>query len=111
MMQAVEPRKIMSLIDILLGYTKDKIFNDALRDVQNAQREYLIAEAEDRRSKANAVIHSIIKLDISVQMLKSEYARVQSMLTPDAKAHFDELFNSLANQRCKLVQEKHSLSL
>lgn len=109
-MAQTETNNLMYLLDLVLGVVKDKAFQEALQSVQTAQREYLIAEAEARRGKSKAVIQQMAKLDASVITLRREYARVGPMLTPDAQARFEELFDSLSRQRTLLVQKKKSLS-
>ncbi len=109
-MARAETSELMCLLDLALELAKDKAFEDALRAVQTAQREYLIAEADARRARARAVIQEMAKLDVATRRLRYEYVRIQPELTPNAQAHFDKLFAGLARQRDRLAQKKRSLS-
>lgn len=109
-MAQAEANNLTYLLNLALGAVKDRAFQEALQSVQTAQREYLIADAEARRGKSNAIIQQMAKLDAAVLRLRREYSRVGPMLTPDAQARFEELFDSLSRQRTLLVQKKKSLS-
>lgn len=102
---------ISSLIDIALGFSKDRAFSQALIQVRQAQREYLTAEADLNRKKARSIIEAILQIDISTEKLKRDYARIEQTLNDDAKDHFDKLFASLQAQRNHLIKEKNSLSV
>lgn len=108
---AAEKNDLLGLIDIAVGIAKDKAFADALSRVQAAQREYLIAEADENRSKARGVVEAIVKLDITTKKLEIEYRRIKTSLSPSAVARFDRLFDSLDAQRQALVQEKKSIGI
>lgn len=109
-MAHMETNDLMCLLDVALGIAKDKAFEDALRSVQAAQREYLKADADARRIKTKSIIQQMAELDAATHRLRHEYTRIHPMLTPDAQAHFDKLFESLSRQRSFLVQKKKSLS-
>lgn len=108
-MAHVETNELMYLLDLALGIAKDKAFEDALRSVQTAQREYLKADADVRRVKTRAIIQQMAELDAATYKLRHEYDRIQPLLTPDTQAHFNKLFDSLSQQRNLLVQKKKSL--
>lgn len=109
-MEYMETSDLMYLLDVALGIAKDRAFEEALQSVQTAQREYLKAEAEARRTKKRAIIQQMVERDAAVLRLEREYTRMQPMLTPDTQAHFDKLFKSLSKQRSLLVQKKKTLS-
>lgn len=109
-MSYLETNELMAFLDLVLGIAKDKALEEALRSIQTAQREYLIADADARRGKVRATIQQMAKLDVAAQKLKLEYTRVKPTLTSDAQAHFDRLFEGLVQQRNRLVQEKKALS-
>ena len=108
-MEYMETSDLMYLLDVALGIVKDRAFEEALRSVQTAQREYLKADADVRRVKTKTIIQQMAKLDAAVLRLEREYTRMQPMLTPDAQVHFDKLFKSLSRQRSLLVQKKRAL--
>lgn len=105
-MSADNNNHLLNLIDVTLGFAKDKAFHDALIRIQEAQREYLCAEADAKRGKERSIINAMAKLDIETTKLKFEYRRIQPVLSSGAQIHFDKLFDSLQAQRERLVQEK-----
>ena len=101
---------LLDLLDIALGYAKDKALHEAIIKVQYAQREYLKAEADAKREKESAIIQTLGQYDISKYKLEREFLRLKSNLSPEAVAHFLKLFEELDRQRQSLVNRKRNIS-
>lgn len=100
---------LLGLLDIALGYAKDRAFYTALEHVQAAQREYLIAEAESNRIKSRTIIMAIAKIDITSKKFELEYRRIEKDLSPEARNLLSDVLDNLHVQRQELIQKKKVL--
>ena len=66
-------KELFALLDLALAIVKDVTLTECLKKVENAQREYLLAEAEKNRGKSKAVIRAIMKIDIECKKLEFTY--------------------------------------
>lgn len=101
---------IVSMINIALCSVNDNALKDVLAKVQNAERDYLIAETNARRTKSSELIRSIAKLDIEKTKLINTYNSIESGLSDEAKIAVERVINDLNKQRNQLVIEKRRIS-
>ena len=106
----VDANDLLGLIDIALGAAKDKAFRDALLQVQTAQRKYLIAEAESRRTKVRELVYSIHDIDVATIKFEAIYHKLRPTLSDEAQEPFRKVYENLKQQRIHLVKEKHSVN-
>lgn len=100
-----------ALFDIALGIAKDKAFYDSLVRVQAAQREYLVAQADENRLKTREIINSMVKFDIEKRRFEAEFRKIEMNMSQEAKAPFLKLINKLESQRLELIQKKKGAGL
>lgn len=105
----MDSKELFPLIDIALAMVKDNAINNALRKVEEAQREYLIANAEANRKKSNEVIAALMKLDIEKLQLKFQFDRNKENLSPKAIDSIQAVLNFLDQKRTNLVAEKNRI--
>ncbi len=102
-------KDIFAVLDLALAVVKDAALADCLRRVENAQREYLLAEADKNRGKSKAVIKAIVKIDIECKKLELTYSKIKDDLGSDGKDIMDDLLGMLEKERKRLVKEKNSI--
>lgn len=104
----MESESLLSLIELALGIAKDKAVEDSLLRVQNAQREYLLVQAETGRKKSRAIICAMAKLDQSIRMFEHEYEKIKPSLSREAREPFEKLYSGLGKKREELRRAKRA---
>lgn len=102
-------KDLFPLIDIALAAVKDIAIDNALKRVEEAQREYLIVAAETNRKKSSEVIRALKKLDTEKVRLQLEVNRLRGNLTPQAISSLQAVFDCLETKRAELVIEKNMI--
>ncbi len=103
-------KDILAVLDLAMAAVKDAALADCLRRVDDAQRAYLIAEADKNREKSKAVIKAIVRIDIECRKLILTYDSIKNDLGEDGQEIMDELMGMLEKERTRLVEEKKSIS-
>ncbi|MCR5107992.1 MAG: hypothetical protein K6B28_07485 [Lachnospiraceae bacterium] len=101
---------IDSLIDITLAYVKDKALREIIGRIQNAEREYLKAEADARRKVSNEIIESMVSIDIERIKLENTYNNIKNTLTHEGRSAVENLIKILKDQRQELLKKKNEIS-
>lgn len=99
--------KLFAVIDMALAVVKDAALADCIKRVENAQREYLLAEADKNRAESKAVIQSIAKIDIECRKMEITYDKVKDELGNSGEVIMEELIDMLSKERKRLVKEKN----
>ena len=102
-------KDVFAVLDLAIAVVKDVALADCLRRVENAQREYLLAEADKNRGKSKAIIQAIVKIDIECKKLELTYNKVRNSLGDEGKEIMDELLEMLAKERKTLVTKKNQI--
>lgn len=101
---------IIRLIDVAMGYVKDRSLEETLHDLAQAQRAYYTAKADQNRNKAQAIINSMAQLDLKVKQLELEYARLKAVLSQEGRQSIESLIEQLQVQRKQLLDNKKQLA-
>ena len=105
----MQKQDIFQLIGLAGDFAKDFALALCLKRVEDAQRQYLLAEADAKRSKSSAVIKSIAKLDIAIIKLEKTYEKVEESMGEKGREVMDLLIGELESERTKLVKEKKKI--
>lgn len=100
---------IISLICDALECVKDKACREAIERVKAAQREYLLAEADCRRTISRELIQAMNRLDIEKMNLEITLAKVKDSLTEGAIEAINKILHHLDAQREKFKVLKNKL--
>ena len=102
---------ILNLIDVALGYVKDKALEEMLRNLAAVQREYYKKKAEQGRKKSTEIIKNMAKVDIEVCRLNQSYEKLKAAgkLPKDGCESIDSLIRRLQIQREEFLKEKKRL--
>lgn len=105
----MQKQDVFQLIGLAVDFAKDIALVQCLKRVEEAQRQYLLAEAEAKREKGNALVKAIAMLDIEVLKLEDTYKKVEESMGEKGREVMDLLICELESERKKLVKEKRKI--
>ena len=97
---------LLGLFDVALGLAQDKAFYDSVARVQAAHHEYLVAQADENRSKTRKIIDAMVKLDIERLKFEAEFRRIEKGLSQESKVPFMKIIEELQAQHQELIRKK-----
>ena len=100
---------VLDLLNVALALIKDQALNNCLKRVEDAQRAYLLAEADRGREKNKAIIKAIAQIDIERIKLNNTYIKVKDDLGPDGVSIMEDIISFLEKDRKRLAEEKKTL--
>ena len=106
----MQKQDVFQLIGLAGDLAKDFTLALCLKRVEDAQRQYLLAEADAKRGKCSALIKAIAKLDIEIKKLETTYEKVEESMGEKGREVMDILIGELESERKKLVKEKKRIS-
>jgi hypothetical protein len=106
----MKKKDILVMLDMGLAIVKDVTVANCLRRVENAQRTYLIAQADSGREKNRVLISAIAKLDREAMALEIAYRRVSADMGDKGREVMDMILAELKCEREKRVAEKNHIS-
>ena len=98
------------MFSIILGVSKDHAYIEAVKNMQKAFQDLVLAEADSRRSKTDTLIRIMAKYDREVYRFKREYFRIREQLTTDAQKKIDKYILDIEKERKLIVREKNALA-
>lgn len=102
----MQKQDILQLIGLAADFAKDIALVQCLKRIEDAQRQYLLAEADAKRGKSNALIKAIAALDIEIIKLNETYEKIKESMGEKGREVMDLLIGELESERKKLVKEK-----
>lgn len=97
------------LFSLVLAVSKDRVYQDSIERMQAAFQELILAEADARRLKTEALIRKLAKIDVEIIRFKREYERIAGQLTPADVAAVDGYLKLIEQKRKEIAQEKNAL--
>ena len=101
--------EVIIAIDAALAVIKDIAITECLKRVENAQREYLLAEAKQNREKTDEIIRSIRQIDLERMRLEATYSKVKNSLGDEGNRCIEVVLKSLEKKRKYRVSEKNDI--
>ncbi len=105
----MEKKDILALLEMGMAVVKDTAVAICLRKVEDAQRAYLIAQAEGGREKSRALISAIAKLDREAIALEITYRRVSAEMGEKGQEVMELILAGLKDERDQRVAEKNRI--
>lgn len=90
--------------------SKDLIYQECLQRIQTAHHALMLAEAEERRGKSEAIIRAMAKIDLELELFQREFSRISSALTAEARGVIQTYINNIVTERNELSRQKKKLS-
>ena len=106
----MQKQDVFQLIGLAVDFAKDIALVQCLKRVEDAQRQYLLAEADAKRGKSSALIKAIAMLDIEILKLEETYKRVEESMGEKGREVMNLLVGELESERKKLVKEKRRIT-
>lgn len=101
---------VLDILQFVIGIAKDKAMQDVLIQVGDAERNFLIAKANAKREKEQALIRARAKLEISLQKMQLTYDKVKPSLASEAQAAIQKLMDNIRLEIQDTIQEKNKIS-
>jgi len=104
-----DSNEINEIIEILQSVVADVELRKSIKRIEEAQRDFLLAEASARLKKSDALAKAIMRLDRERIAFGNTYALLKDSLSPEVHAKIQLLSDRLDLQRKRYVGEKTAL--
>ena len=100
----------LNMIEMALAVVKDQAMIINLRKIEDAQRDFLLAEADQNRNHNRELIRSIAKIDVELIKLKNDFIKGKSNLDSESIKAIEDLIafieKDLQKKRKELCAKK-----